>query len=138
MTDLLHELILKSAQLQPHAPALKYKDTQLSYETLANAVSSFARGLLGHGLQRLQRVAVFLPNDANASVALFGISTAGGVFVPINPLFKPAQVVHILRNCAVNFLVTSVARARQLAPLLDTCADLHTVIATEGTGRQHQ
>ena len=53
MTDLLHELILKSAQLQPHAPALKYKDTQLSYETLANAVSSFARGLLGHGLQRL-------------------------------------------------------------------------------------
>ena len=131
MTDLLHELILKSAQLQPHAPALKYKDTQLSYETLANAVSSFARGLLGHGLQRLQRVAVFLPNDANASVALFGISTAGGVFVPINPLFKPAQVAHILRNCAVNFLVTSVARARQLAPLLDTCADLHTVIATE-------
>ena len=76
-------------------------------------------------------MAVFLPNDANASVALFGISTAGGVFVPINPLFKPAQVAHILRNCAVNFLVTSVARARQLAPLLDTCADLHTVIATE-------
>ena len=34
-------------------------------------------------------------------------SAAGGVFVPVNPVLKPAQVAHILADCDVRVLVTT-------------------------------
>jgi acyl-CoA ligase (AMP-forming) (exosortase A-associated) len=53
------------------------------------------------------------------------------VFVPVNPLLKPGQVDHILKDCGASILVTSVGRAQSLADTLPQCADLASVIIIE-------
>ena len=58
--------------------------------------------------------------------AAFGAAHAGAAFVPVNPLLKPEQVGHILRDCNVRVLVTSARpprchRARRW-PSAPTCA----------------
>ena len=63
------------------------------------------------------RVAVFLDKRLETVESIFGVSAAGGVFVPVNPLLlKPQQVAYILDDCGVRVLVTTAERLALLAP----------------------
>ena len=130
MSDLIHEFILHSAQRTPHAEALVYGQRRLDYASLAKAVQRVAQGLLAHGLQRGDRVAVYLEKNVENVCAMFGAAAAGGVFVPVNPLLKPEQVGYILADCNVRVLVTSSDRIKLLGPALAQCPDLRLVVVT--------
>jgi acyl-CoA ligase (AMP-forming) (exosortase A-associated) len=132
MTALLHELLLASAARRPDAPALKHRNSIKSYQQLTELTTGFARSLAGHGLARQERVAVYLSKRVETVATIFGTTLAGGVFVPVNPLLKPAQVGHILRDCAVRVLVTTAQRLAELADELGRCPDLQLLIIVEG------
>ncbi|HTT13481.1 MAG TPA: acyl-CoA ligase (AMP-forming), exosortase A system-associated [Burkholderiaceae bacterium] len=129
--NLLHELILDTAEREPDRPALTHDTATLTYSQLAEEVRRFADGVIGLGLQRGERVAIYLEKRFEMVAAAFGASAAGGVFVPINPLLKPEQVGHILRDCNVRVLVTSRERFNVLSPTLSQCHDLRNVVLTE-------
>jgi acyl-CoA ligase (AMP-forming) (exosortase A-associated) len=136
MPDLIHELLLTSAEKVPQRPALAYKDTRLDYATLAGQVGQCRAGLRRLGLQRSARVAVYLEKRPETVVAIFGAAAAGGVFVPVNPLLKPDQVAYILRDCNVNILVTSAERLELLAPALLDCPDLAAAVVVGANWRE--
>ncbi|MDQ2990302.1 MAG: AMP-binding protein, partial [Pseudomonadota bacterium] len=96
MSDLIHDFIFHSARRTPGAEALVHGPRRLDYAALANAVRQAADGLLAGGLQRGERVAVYLEKNIENVAAMFGAAAAGGVFVPVNPLLKPEQVAYIL------------------------------------------
>jgi acyl-CoA ligase (AMP-forming) (exosortase A-associated) len=127
-STLLHELIALSAQRTPRAVALIYGKDALCYGDLQDAVTRFAGGLISLGLQRGERVAIYLEKRFETVIASFGAPAAGGVFVPLNPLLKPDQVAYILRDCNVRVLVTSPERLALLAPVLAACHDLRHVV----------
>jgi len=135
MTDstLLHELIHLSANRSPDSPALTYGKLTLSYAELQNATTMFASGLMSLGLQRGERVAIYLEKRFETVVASFGTPAAGGVFVPINPLLKAEQVGYILRDCNVRVLVTSPERLELLRETLLESHDLRHVVLTDST-----
>jgi len=128
--QLLHDLIYQSAYRMPQRQALAYDGDVLTYDMLAGQVKVAADAWLGAGLARGERVAVYLEKREEAVVAMFGAAAAGLVFVPVNPVLKTAQVVHILRDCNVRLLVTSPERLATLAMdgELAKCPDLHTVV----------
>ena len=128
LSGLVHELIHERAFVAPDAEALVDQHRRLSYAGLARRLDAIADALLTAGLFRSERVAVYLEKRVETVVALFGTSAAGGVFVPINPLLKAEQVIHILTDCNVRILVTSAERLKLLAPALPRCLDLHTVV----------
>lgn len=134
---LLHELIGKTAARTPAADALQFRDEVWTYERLNDEVQNFARGLSGLGVGRSDRVAVFLDKRFETVVGTFGAAAAGGVFVPVNPILKPAQVSHILTDCNVRVLVTSAARLTALSEILGDCPDLKHVILTDGDPADH-
>ena len=109
------------------------KQETLSYKELSDAVSNVAAGLRGLGVHYNERVAVYLPKQFETVISMFGAADAGGVFVPINPILKPEQVVHILRDCATRVLITSPERAQMLAEPLRECGDLQHLVLT-GSG----
>jgi acyl-CoA ligase (AMP-forming) (exosortase A-associated) len=128
MSDLIHEFIFRSAERSPEAEAVAYMRQRLTYASLAAEVRSTANSLLGAGIARGERVAVYLEKRIETVAALFGAAAAGSVFVPVNPLLKPEQVTYILCDCNVKVLVTSADRLKLLAPSLLQCVDLHTVL----------
>ena len=128
MTGLVHELIYAGAARTPAAPALQDGKTTLDYAGLAGEVSAAANFYLGLGLERFERVAVYLEKRLDTVTALFGAAAAGGVFVPVNPLLKPEQVGHILADCNVRILVTSPERLELLRPILPHCRDLRALV----------
>ena len=127
-TFLLHDLIAASARRTPSAVAVGHGRSELRYGELESRIAGFADCLLDLDLARGERVAVFLDKSIETVVAIFGTSFAGGVFVPVNPVLKPEQVCHILRDCNVRTLVTSRERLSLLAPHLPSCHDLRQVI----------
>ena len=130
MATLIHEFIFDTARHAPAAPALSYQGVSLAYGELQQCVRDCASALLHLGLQRGQRVAVYLEKREENVIAMFGAAAAGAVFVPVNPLLKPEQVAYILADCGVAVLVTSRERLAQLAPVLAACPALKHLIVT--------
>lgn len=134
---LLHQLIENSADRMPAADALQFREETWSYRRLADEVARFADAVAGLSLARSDRVAVFLDKRFETVVATFGAAAAGGVFVPVNPILKPAQVGHILTDCNVRVLVTSAARLTPLVETLADCPDLEHVVLIDGNAAGH-
>ncbi len=130
-STLLAELIASSAQRAPRTLALTHGDLSIDYAELQHRVDEFACGLIGLGIARTERVAIFLDKGFEAVVASFGTVAAGAVFVPVNPLLRPEQVAFILQDCNVRMLVTSPQRLATLRDVLAACHDLRHVIVTE-------
>ncbi|MBS3936436.1 MAG: acyl-CoA ligase (AMP-forming), exosortase A system-associated [Sulfuritalea sp.] len=128
---LLPELIAISAERDPTAVALAYGKQSLRYGELRDAVARFAGGLIGLGLQRGERVGIYLEKRFETVIASFGAPAGGGVFVPLNPLLKPEQVGYILRDCNVRVLVTSPERLMLLESVLAECRDLRQVVVVD-------
>ena len=129
---LLPELVACSAERFPENVALVHGEDSMSYAALWDRVGRFAGGIVGLGLARGERVALYLEKRFETVIASFGASAAGGVFVPLNPLLKPGQVAHILRDCNARVLVTSPERYALLNGILASCADLRHVVLTGG------
>ena len=128
---LLHDLILGPARSRGGSLALKRGNVSMTYADFANQVERMANGLNALGMGRGERVAVYLNKRTESVVAYFAASLAGGVFVPVNPVLKPAQVGHILRDCAVSVLVTSTAHATALRDEMVDCVGLHHIIVVD-------
>lgn len=136
----LHHLLQYRAASHPEARALTYKSTTLSYGELWRHVSQVAAKLVGVGLEREQRVAVFLEKRIETVAAIFGTSAAGGSFVPINPLLRAHQVAHILADSGACVLVTSSERLEALDDALNACPSVEHVLLVdtgpEGSSRK--
>jgi acyl-CoA ligase (AMP-forming) (exosortase A-associated) len=130
---LLPELVRESAQRSPQSPALTYGAQTLSYAELQDRVAAFASGLVALGLQRGERVGIYLEKRFETVVASFGAAAAGCVFVPLNPLLKAEQVAFILQDCGVRALVTSPDRLATLAPAIPDCPALRHLVVTDGS-----
>lgn len=130
MAELIHELIAEAAARRPLAEALVDGDLRVTYRELAGHVDAAAHGFAALGLERFDRVAIFIDKGEQAVVAMFAAAAAGCVFVPINPMLKAAQVAHILADCKARLLVTNRARLGSLAQVLGGCPGLrHVVVA---------
>lgn len=133
MTDsiLLHDLISRSTERSPEAPALTYGQATLTYSELHKAVSDFASGMISLGLERGERVGIYLEKRLETVIASFGAPAAGAVFVPLNPLLKPEQVGYILHDCNVRVLITTPERLALLHEVLPTCHDLRHIVVLD-------
>lgn len=130
-TNLLHHLPLASASRSPDSIALTYGNESVCYADLARQMEQFASSLISLGIPRSARIAIYLEKCPQMVVSCFGAAAAGCVFVPINPLLKPEQVAHVLKDCEAQCLVTSSQRLSLLANQLNACSSVRHVIVPE-------
>ncbi|QLJ01225.1 AMP-binding protein [Streptomyces sp. NEAU-sy36] len=104
--SLVHALRAAVAEA-PERTFLSYFDGRLSYREVDRLTDSVAAGLAARGLERGDRVAVLLQNSPHFVLALLGAWKAGAVVVPVNPMYKSAEVSHVLRDAEVAALVCS-------------------------------
>jgi acyl-CoA ligase (AMP-forming) (exosortase A-associated) len=125
---LLHDLLHLASERTPDAIALRRGDATWTYETLANLQGRVAGALITAGVQRLDRVALCLSKTVEFVAGAFGASQAGAVFVPVNPVLRPEQVAHILRDCDARVVIASPERFAALRPLLRALTSLERVV----------
>jgi long-chain acyl-CoA synthetase len=94
-----------SAQRFPDKIALICGRRRLSYRDLDQQANRMAHSLVGAGVERGDRVAVYLDNSVEAVISVFAILKAGGVFLAVNPTIKADKLGYILNNCRAKGLV---------------------------------
>jgi len=131
MDYLIHHLLRTSSNRVPEKEALVNNGQRLTYREVARRVGGLAAGLQKAGLQRGDRVGVYLDPSVPQVLSIFGISQAGGVFVPVNQLLFPDQVVHIANDCKMLGLVTTAAKLASLASVLKNIPSLEFVVIVQ-------
>ncbi len=107
-----------------------------SFAELATRAEQLTRALMGRGVARGDRVAIWAPNSASWAVAALGTLGAGAVLVPLNTRFKGAEAAYILRTAGVRTLCTvrgflGIDYPALLAPE-DLGSELREVVVLEG------
>src|SRR5438552_13820848 len=107
---LLHHLLENTAAEVPSKEAvvdLVGPRRSLDYLALHAMASNCASVMQEQGIERRDRVAIYLSKSAEEAAAIFAPSLADGVFVSVNGLLLGHQVAHILADCGVKYLITS-------------------------------
>jgi len=99
------EYIREWAAMIPNNIALRFYGTDLTYGELEEAINRFAQGLLGLGLKKGDRVALFMQNCPQFVISFFGILSAGGIVVSLNPMFKKAELEYEINDANVETLI---------------------------------
>ena len=128
---LLHESLLNAAADTPAKPALVADKRSWSYAELQDATLRLARALQDAGLERGDRVVIFMDNTAECAVAIFGTLAAGGVFVVANPQTKADKLAYILEDSEAAFLVTETSLGRVWRTAVEGVSSLRGVICAQ-------
>jgi acyl-CoA ligase (AMP-forming) (exosortase A-associated) len=127
----LPDILLATAGRVPEQVCIRHNSTALDYANLADSVTAVSGGLAGLGLQKQDRVAIYLNKRPETVAACFAVNLAGGVFVPVNPLLKAAQIGHILRDSGATILITSSDRLGSLQEELAATPTVRHVVVVE-------
>jgi len=101
----LHAILEKTAKAHPEKAAIAYSETSITYAQLDSLSSRFAAALATLGVQKSDRVAIFLPNIPQFVIAYYGVLKAGAVLTVISPLHKEREVEYQLRDSEAETIV---------------------------------
>lgn len=112
----LHDLLHNSVERDPDAVAVVDGKAKYTYGDLDLASGSLCAALVEAGVEKGDRVGVFLEKSWEAIVAMLAASRAGAAYVNINPLFKPPQVAYLAQDCDIRAMIGDSARLDELDP----------------------
>ncbi|MEV0321477.1 AMP-binding protein [Streptomyces sp. NPDC050658] len=94
------------ARTAPDRTALVFGEQTFTYRQLDDLADRLAGWLDARGVRPGDRVGVQLPNCAQFVVAMLAVLRAGAVHVPVNPMFRAAELRHELRDAGPEIVVT--------------------------------
>jgi len=113
---MVHRRLLERARQSPDQAAVVDRERKLDYRGLLEHAQLFAGRLHAAGVQRGDRVAVFMDKSMEAVTALYGTWLIGAVAVPINDGQRSPQVRHIVHHCRASAFVSRERLVRRLEP----------------------
>jgi len=103
-----------AARRYPGKAAYLFFGRTLSFAELERQALALAGWLQAQGLQRGDRVLLFMQNCPQFVITLYGVLRAGGVVVPVNPMNRVDEFGHYITDPAARFAFTSA----DLAPIV--------------------
>jgi long-chain acyl-CoA synthetase len=104
-TKFVHSFLEDSADRSPDTKALFALGTWHAYGELNARANRLAHLLLGRGLKKGDRVALFIENSAEYVVSYYAVLKAGGTTVALNTENTAEDIAYIIRDCGVRFLI---------------------------------
>ncbi len=105
ITQFLEEAVAK----YPDNPATIFgngsMDGIIPYKELNDLVNRFANALTAMGVQKGDRVAIYLPNCPQYVIAYFGTLKIGAIVAPVNPLYTPRELEHQVKDAGAETIV---------------------------------
>lgn len=125
---LIHDVLERSAGQFASKAALICDDERVTYQDLDDRSNSLAVYVQSMGIQRGDRVAIFMPNGVDAVVSLFGILKANAVFMVIHPGTKPDKVRYMLKDAEAVGIILGRDQTPMLRELCDGIPSLRFVL----------
>jgi long-chain acyl-CoA synthetase len=117
--------------------AVAMGDSRLSYARLDEASNKIANALIGMGVGRGDRVAMLLSNSPAFATIYFGVVKIGGIAIPLDTKYKPAELASLFDDSQPRVLVAESPLLKPIAPSLPGFKYITHVIkvGAEGEGQ---
>ena len=126
---LLQDVLLATAARYPDRTALIAGDARLSYREVTDYACRLAHALRSRGVQRGERVVIFMDNGWRCAASIFGVLLAGGVFVAVNAQTKRDKLAFILCDAGAGALLAEPHLARVFGPLVEQLPTVRVLCA---------
>jgi amino acid adenylation domain-containing protein len=120
---LLHQAVEYYGASNPGHLAIDEGRRTITYGMLRESMERVAAVLLGNGLVRNSRVALYLENGIDACIAMLGVLRSGGCYVPLLPGSPAPRNATIIRDARPFAIITT---RQHLPRLLDVAPQLRT------------
>jgi acyl-CoA synthetase (AMP-forming)/AMP-acid ligase II len=132
MAFVLHQILSESAAKYPDKDAIVFKDDKITYAELERESNKLAYCLSGMGLERGDRVGIYINRCIDSVVGVFGILKAGATYVPIDPLCPPNRLSYILKKCGIKILITSREKLMNIGNIFPAHSPLGSILVMNG------
>jgi fatty-acyl-CoA synthase len=96
-----------TARRYPHKAAFVFFGRVLTFRELHAQAEALAGWLQARGLERGERVPIFLQNCPQFVIAFYAVQRADAVVVPVNPMNRTDEFGHYITDPEARFVVTS-------------------------------
>ena len=109
-------------------------DSRLSYAQLDEASNKIANALIGMGVGRGDRVTMLISNSPEFAAIYFGVVRIGGIAVPLDTKYKPAELASLFDDSQPRVLVAESPLLKPIAQSLPDFKSIAHVIEVGGEG----
>ena len=99
------DVIAETTREMPDHTFMIYKDRYFSYRETSRMLEVLASALMANGVKKGDCVASMLLNTPQQLIGAFGTMKAGGIYVPLNPLYNEDELVHALTTVDAEVLI---------------------------------
>ena len=117
------QLFEQQVNKRPEAIAVSFQQQYVSYGELNRRVNTLAQSLSNHGVGPEVAVSVITRRNIDLLISILAVFKAGGVYVPIDPLYPPNRLRHILSLSESRVILTSNESAQRLEMILAEAAN---------------
>ena len=125
---ILSDSLRFTVEKYPDDIAAVVEGTPYSYKTLNDASKKLAAFLLQQGIQRGDRVAIFMENSWECITAIYAVQLCGAVFVVINPQTKSDKLQYIINDSDASALICDTKLEKSFTPAITSESSLKTII----------
>jgi len=115
----LTEYLRRRAREHPDRVAYNFYGREITFAELDALSDKFGAYLLSQSVVPGDRVGVMLPNCPQFVISFYGILKAGAVHVPINPMFREAEISYELQDSEASLILV----LDSLAPQVERVGD---------------
>jgi long-chain acyl-CoA synthetase len=112
----------------PDKKAVVFGEDQYSYGVMNAQANRVANALMSTGIQKGDRVAIWLPNCFEFLITFYGILKIGAVALPMNILYKERELQFLLSNSQSKAIITLEECLKTLKQIKNNLPDLKRMI----------
>ncbi|MBI4845985.1 MAG: acyl--CoA ligase [Candidatus Omnitrophica bacterium] len=109
---LIHNFLKNSAKLYPDKAAVVHQDKKCTYQELDKLSDVYTAILLDRGVQKGERVIIFLDNGIEYIAAYFSILKTGAVVVALNSQLVSRELKVLLNDCTPKIIISDKKHSR--------------------------
>jgi L-proline---[L-prolyl-carrier protein] ligase len=137
MAYLLHQLLARTALQEPDKNAIVCNNESMTYRELEETSNKLAHVLRHYGIERGDRVGIYLNKSIESVVAIFAILKAGAAYVPLDPGAPVRRVAYIIGNCGMKALVSTHKKLERLNQAMPSSSTVQCHILVDACSPDH-
>jgi long-chain acyl-CoA synthetase len=109
----------RAAEKYPDRTAIIYLGERITYRKLVEQIRRFATALDGLGIQKGDKIMLYIPNCPQFLIAYFGAHLIGAVPVPVSPIYTPHEIKYLIEDAEAETVLCMDTNFRYIQDVFD-------------------
>ena len=101
----LFDLFAQAVARNPHGEAIAFEQERITWRELDRRVRNVAGGLASSGIERGDRIGLFVGNRPEFVIAIFAAAQLGAIIVPLGIRQQRDEIAYALNDCSAKVLI---------------------------------